>query len=65
MKRGLGQWQAYVEAGRSREERNERLAEVPEDMRERVREHVRDVFRLRALANLARGRVTHEPDHRD
>ena len=65
MKRGLGQWQAYVEAGHDRQERAKRLAEVPADMTERVREHVRDAFKLRALAKLARGRVTHEHDNRD
>jgi len=65
MKRGLGQWNAYVEAGRSRDERAKRLAEVPADMTELVREHVRDAFKLRALAKLARGRVTHEHDNRD
>lgn len=43
-----GQYNAYVEAGRTKEERNKRLSEVPEDIRESVKNHVITVFKIRA-----------------
>lgn len=45
--RCASQWNAYVEAGKTRDERRERLAEVPEDIRESVEDHVRTVFLLK------------------
>jgi hypothetical protein len=45
-----GNWNAYVPAGKDKEERLARLAEVPEEMREQVREHTRTVFKIRASA---------------
>lgn len=51
LSRGRGQWNAYVVAGATREERARRLLEVPEAWRESVADHVRTVFNLR-------GRVT-------
>ncbi len=44
----LGMWQAYVEKGRSKEERNLRLSAVPQELKEAVRNHVETVFRLKA-----------------
>lgn len=41
-----GQWNAYVAAGHSREDRLTRLAEVPEQWKDRVKSHVETVFRL-------------------
>ncbi len=43
----LGMWQAYVEKGRSKEERNLRLSAVPQELKETVRNHVETVFRLK------------------
>lgn len=34
-----GQWNAYVAAGKTKEERRRRFAEVPERYRDRVRSH--------------------------
>lgn len=48
--RSLGQWNAYVEAGQSKEERRARLAEVPEPMRAQVESHVRTVYALKSRA---------------
>jgi hypothetical protein len=45
--RNLGVWCAYVEGGATKEERRERLSEVPEDMRKQVENHVRTVFSIR------------------
>jgi hypothetical protein len=44
---GGGNWNAYVGSGSTREERRERLADVPEEMRASVESHVRTVFKLR------------------
>lgn len=43
MERTQGQWNAYVEAGKTREERGARLEEVPEEMRAAVINHVETV----------------------
>ena len=43
----LGEWNGYVQAGGSREERRRRLDEVPEDLRGQVESHVKTVFALR------------------
>jgi len=37
-------WQAYVEAGATKDERNARLAEAPEHLRQRVMKHVITAF---------------------
>ena len=56
--RGRGQWNAYVAAGATREDRARRLLEVPEAWRESVAGHVRMVFYLR-------GRVTRRQRYRN
>lgn len=43
----LGEWNAYVESGQTREERRRRLAECPERWREQVRKHVEICFSVR------------------
>ena len=48
-------WNAYVESGATREERNKRLAEVPEAWREVVKRHVACEFKIRT--RLARKRI--------
>lgn len=45
--RCAGQWNAYVEAGKTDEARRSRLAEVPKLMRDSVKGHVNTVFKLR------------------
>jgi len=47
MRQSLGEYNAWVEAGKTREERASRLAEVPDDMRDQVRRHVETVFAIR------------------
>lgn len=47
MERSKGQWNAYVEAGTTREERGERLEEVPISIRDDVRRHVETVFAIK------------------
>ena len=42
-----GCWNAYVAAGRTREDRARRLAEAPEAMRRGIEAHVRTVFAIR------------------
>ena len=42
-----GQWNGYVEAGATREERAKRLAECPEHLRASVEDHVRTVFLIK------------------
>lgn len=42
-----GQWNAYVIAGATREERKRRLAEVPDKWRAEVRRHAQTVFAIR------------------
>jgi hypothetical protein len=46
--RSIPQWNAYVESGASREERRQRLEEVPVLVRDVVRRHVETVFALAA-----------------
>ena len=41
MKRGQGQWQAYVAGGKDKEEKLERLKEVPEQYRKDTIRHLR------------------------
>ena len=43
-----GNWNAFVEAGATREERAKRLAECPEHLRASVKAHVVTVFQIRA-----------------
>ena len=49
---GLGQWQAYVERGESKEERKSRLLECPISMQDDVRRHVETVFAIRKYHNM-------------
>jgi len=42
-----GQWNSYVEAGATKEERARRLAECPEHLRASVEGHVRTVFLIK------------------
>ena len=49
--RGLGQWNAYVLAGRDRQARRDRLAEVPERYRAQVESHVRTYYAIQAAQN--------------
>mgnify|MGYP003600944317 FL=1 len=44
----IATWNAYVEAGDTREERAARLATVPENLRQQVRAHVACYFRVKA-----------------
>lgn len=44
-----GTWNAYVAAGKTREERAARLATVPNQYRQEVERHVLGYFRLKAL----------------
>ena len=57
----LGQLNAYVEQGATREERLARLAEVPVELRAAVENHVRTVFALRKRPGKRRRR--YEPMH--
>jgi hypothetical protein len=41
------QWNAYVEAGESKDERRKRLAEVTAEHRDAVKRHVQTVFAIR------------------
>jgi len=43
-----GNWNAYVGSGTTREERRERLAEVPDKYRDSVESHVRTQFQIQA-----------------
>ena len=43
----LGCWNAYVAAGKTKEERNKRLSEAPERHRDNIIKHVTTVFKLR------------------
>lgn len=47
--RTMGEWNAYVEKGKTKEERNVRLNAVPENMKEQVKAHVVTCFKLRAV----------------
>ena len=44
----IATWNAYVEAGDTREERAARLATVPDNLRQQVRAHVACYFRVKA-----------------
>ena len=44
---GVGEWNAYVAAGDSLEERRARLDQCPDEYRDRVRSHVQTVFAIR------------------
>lgn len=50
--RSLGQWSAYVESGATLQERRARLAEVPEPLRDSVKDHLVTVFALRDAARM-------------
>ena len=45
-----GQWNAYVEAGKTAEMRLSRMAEVPKSMRDSVKDHLNTVFALNEKA---------------
>ena len=47
--RTMGEWNAYVEKGKTKEERNLRLNAVPAHMKEQVKGHVVTCFKLRAV----------------
>jgi len=42
-----GQFNAWVLAGGTKEERRKRLLEIPEDMRKKAEQHVKTVFAVR------------------
>ncbi len=50
MKRGQGQWQAYVEQGATKQIQLQRLKEVPADMRDQVIGHMKTVIKIREKA---------------
>lgn len=56
--RSLGEWNAYVAAGKTRGERRRRLEEAPDGLRPSIESHVRTVFAIRA-------RQQHRRDSRD
>ena len=41
------QWNAYVEAGESKDERRKRLDETPDEYKDAVKRHVLTVFAIR------------------
>jgi hypothetical protein len=41
------QWNAYVEAGESKDERRKRLDETPDEHKDAVKRHVQTVFAIR------------------
>ncbi len=43
----MGEWNAYVAAGETREIRQHRLSETPENIRSDVKRHVITVFRMK------------------
>ena len=45
--RTKGQWNAYILAGKTREDRLKRLEEVPISLRDDVRRHVETVYAIR------------------
>ena len=47
MERDLGNWNAYVALGRTREIRLARLAEVPVFFKEQVKNHVVTMFKIK------------------
>lgn len=52
--RSLPQWNAYVESGRTIQERRERLREVPEEWRDAVAAHVAMVWQMKHAARQRR-----------
>lgn len=55
-----GYWNAYVIAGKSRDDRRERLERVPEPFRAGVESHVRTVFAIRQRALQSARGVFHD-----
>ncbi len=51
MKRGQGQWNAYVEQGATKQIQYDRLKEVPESMCDQVIGHMKTVIKIREKAN--------------
>lgn len=47
--RTLGQWNYFVASGGTKDERDQRLAMVPEPLRHHVESHVRTVFKLKSF----------------
>lgn len=47
--RTLGQWNYFVASGGTKDERAQRLAMVPEEIRAHVESHVRTVFKLKSF----------------
>ena len=43
-------WKGYVVSGKTRGQRRERLAEVPENLRDEVKRHVETFFAIKANA---------------
>ena len=54
--KNLGQWQAYVAAGQSKEEQLRRLDEVPDDMRKSVILHMRTVIAIKTFHENSRSK---------
>jgi len=50
MTRGHGQWNAYVEAGKTREEQGERYKEAPEEFQAGIASHMRVIKAVQAHA---------------
>jgi len=48
--RSPGEWKGYVVSGKSREDRRARLAEVPDEHKQAVINHVETVFAIRRNA---------------
>jgi hypothetical protein len=48
-----GEWKGYVVTGTTKEQRRERLAEVPESLRDEVKRHVETFFAIKANARRA------------
>ncbi len=49
----IATWNAYVEAGKDREERAARLATVPDNLRQAVQRHVQAYFLIKAAKGKA------------
>ena len=49
----IATWNAYVEAGDTREERAARLATVPDNLRQAVKNHVQAYFLIKAAKGKA------------
>jgi hypothetical protein len=61
VRRWIGQWVPYVAAGRDKIERRARLAEVPGEAREKVRDEVISMGARRATAGRITTRADKEP----